>query len=161
MTTSTVTWKKQQRGTRDLCCAPCSHTATHFAGVALQEFDLLVEFNVVRPQAVQLVLQGLHGLLHGAVLLQDHTNRHIKNTRTRTRARSQVCDSRLPAPDCGSETSPSGWRWWRAASPSGPEEDQDEDSHQNLEINQKNVTCKIISFKTGLDGEKKQPQILI
>lgn len=50
-----------------------THTHTYSAGVALQELDFLVEFNVVRPQAVQLVLQGLHGLLHGAILLQRDT----------------------------------------------------------------------------------------
>lgn len=43
------------------------------AGVALQELDLLVQLDVVRPQAVQLILQGLHGLLHRAILLQVET----------------------------------------------------------------------------------------
>lgn len=47
--------------------------ATYSAGVALQELDLLVQFDVVGPQAVQLVLQGLHRLLHGAILLQAET----------------------------------------------------------------------------------------
>lgn len=61
------------------------HTASHLAGVALQELYFLVEFYVVRPQAVQLALQGLHGLLHGAALLQDHTNRLIRNTLTQGR----------------------------------------------------------------------------
>lgn len=46
---------------------------TYSAGVALQELDLLVQFDVVCPQAVQLVLQGLHRLLHGAILLQAET----------------------------------------------------------------------------------------
>lgn len=43
---------------------------TYSAGVALQELDLLVQLDVVRPQAVQLILQGLHCLLHRAILLQ-------------------------------------------------------------------------------------------
>lgn len=43
---------------------------TYLARVALQELDLLVQFDVVCPQAVQLVLQGLYRLLHGAILLQ-------------------------------------------------------------------------------------------
>ena len=47
---------------------------THSAGVALQKLDLLKEFDVVGPQAVQLTLKGLHGLLHGATLLWR--NRH-------------------------------------------------------------------------------------
>lgn len=47
--------------------------ATYSAGVALQELDLLVQFDVVGPQAVQLVLQGLHRLLHGAILLRAET----------------------------------------------------------------------------------------
>lgn len=38
------------------------------ARVALQEFDFLIELNVVCSQAVQFILQGLHGLLHGAIL---------------------------------------------------------------------------------------------
>lgn len=58
-----------------------SSVHTHFARVALQELDFLVELDVVGPQAVQLVLQGLHGLLHGAALLQGggqskHTHTH-------------------------------------------------------------------------------------
>lgn len=43
---------------------------TYSAWVALQKFDFLIEFDVVRSQAVQFILQGLHGLLHGATLLQ-------------------------------------------------------------------------------------------
>lgn len=43
-------------------------TSSRSARVALQELDFLEEFDVVCSHAVQLVLQGLHGLLHGAVL---------------------------------------------------------------------------------------------
>lgn len=43
---------------------------TYSAWVALQKFDFLIEFDVVRSKAVQFILQGLHGLLHGATLLQ-------------------------------------------------------------------------------------------
>lgn len=61
------------------------------AGVALQELDLLVQLDVVGPQAVQLVLQGLHGLLHGAILLQvqmEETNsRGFTSPQTRGRGR--------------------------------------------------------------------------
>lgn len=46
-----------------------THTQTHSARVALQEFDFLIEFDVVCSQAVQFILQGLHGLLHGAIFL--------------------------------------------------------------------------------------------
>lgn len=44
-------------------------TATHPAGVALQELDLLVELDVVGSQVVQLALQSVHRVLHHAVLL--------------------------------------------------------------------------------------------
>lgn len=49
---------------------------TYSARVALKEFNFLVEFDVVSSEAVQLILQGLHGLLHGAILLQarEETN---------------------------------------------------------------------------------------
>lgn len=53
-----------------------AHTQTHFARIALQEFDFLVEFDVVCSQAVQLILQCLHGLLHGAILLQGTEETH-------------------------------------------------------------------------------------
>lgn len=46
----------------------CVVTTSSSSRVALQEFDFLVEFDVVCSQAVQLVLQSLHGLLHGAIL---------------------------------------------------------------------------------------------
>lgn len=55
---------------------------------------------------------------------------------TSLRASERDCDSQLPAPGCGSGTSPFGWRWWRAESPSGPEEAQDEGSRLNLQITQ-------------------------
>lgn len=41
-------------------------------------------------------------------------------------------DSPLPAPGCESGTSPAGWRWWRAESPSDPAEAQREHWGQNL-----------------------------
>lgn len=43
-------------------------TTSSSARVALQEFDFLIEFDVVCSQAVQFTLQCLHGLLHGATL---------------------------------------------------------------------------------------------
>lgn len=48
-------------------------TATHPAGVALEELDLLVELDVVGSQVVQLALQSLHRVLHHAVLLHGGT----------------------------------------------------------------------------------------
>lgn len=118
---------------------------TYSAWVALQKFDFLIEFDVICSQAVQFILQGLHGLLHGATLLQASEGtkgRGIsppgKETHEYTcvRARIYVCDSQLPAPGCESGTSPFGWRWWRAASPSGPEEAQAGRSNLNLQIKQ-------------------------
>lgn len=43
--------------------------ATHPARVALEELDLLIELDVVGSQVVQLALQGVHRVLHHAVLL--------------------------------------------------------------------------------------------
>lgn len=64
---------------------------TYSAGVALQELDLLVQLDVVGPQAVQLVLQGLHRLLHGAILLQvqmeERNSRGFTSPQTRGRGR--------------------------------------------------------------------------
>lgn len=63
--------------------------STYLAGVALQELDLLVQFDVVCPQAVQLVLQGLYRLLHGTILLQaemeERKQPRIHITRKKTR----------------------------------------------------------------------------
>lgn len=88
---------------------------THSARVALQELDFLIELYVVGPQAVQLALQGLHGLLHGAVFLQGSDGNHAlgfhsSNNTNRDILTICVCDSRLPAPGCESGTSPFGWR---------------------------------------------------
>lgn len=89
---------------------------TYSAGVALQELDLLIELDVVRPQAVQLILQGLHGLLHRAILLQvemEETNsRGFTSPQKRGRGRENGGggDLPLPAPGCESGISPVGWR---------------------------------------------------
>lgn len=68
-------------------------------------------------------------------------NNNKKKPLTDTKHEKEVGDSPLPAPDCESGTSPVGWRWWRAASPSDPAEAQRELRCQNLRRTQTHCCC--------------------